>query len=114
LTVTLESALARRRLNDGKRVWYKSQKEHWRGWLLEYDGPGAYGRKTWNGRSAEYVYNHINCAPMVLWLGDACGVSRSKMKAAVRAAPKAGSNSSAQCAAIRREVPWTLIEECLS
>ena len=22
-------------------VWYKSQKEHWLGWLSEYDGPGA-------------------------------------------------------------------------
>ena len=114
MTVALEHALANRGRNGGKRVWYKSQKQHWRGWLLEYDGPGAYGRKTWKGRSAEYVYNHINCAPMVLWLGDACGISRRKVKAAGRAALKAGPNSSAQCAAIRREIPWAFIESRIS
>jgi hypothetical protein len=54
-------------------VWYTSQKEHWLGWLSEYDGPGAYGRKRWMGRSAEFVYNHINCPPMVVM---ACGSSR--------------------------------------
>ena len=25
-------------------VWYPNQKEHWLGWLREYDGPGAYDR----------------------------------------------------------------------
>ena len=42
-------------------TWYRSQEEHWRGWLADYDGPGYYNRKDCN-RSAEFVYNHINCA----------------------------------------------------
>ena len=38
--------------SDG--VWYKSQKEHWLGWLTEYDGSGAHNRKTQRGRSAQF------------------------------------------------------------
>jgi len=64
VTVSLERDMARRRAS-GNPVWYQSQKEHWRGWLAEYHGPGYYGRKN-SRRTAEFVYNHINCAPMVL------------------------------------------------
>jgi hypothetical protein len=31
---------------DNPRKWYKTQKEHWLGWLGEYDSSGAFGRKT--------------------------------------------------------------------
>src|SRR5216683_7276557 len=58
-------------------VWYRSQKEHWLGWLSEYDGPGAYGRKTSVVRSAEFAYNHVVCPPMILWLGETSGVKPS-------------------------------------
>lgn len=27
------------------RAWYDTQKEHWLGWLADYDGPGYYGRQ---------------------------------------------------------------------
>ena len=29
---------------DRDGVWYRTQKEHWLGWLSQYEGPGAYGR----------------------------------------------------------------------
>jgi hypothetical protein len=66
--------------DESDRVWYTSppQKEHWLGWLREYDGPGAYSRQNAD-RSAELVYNHIVCPPMVLWLGEASGVPKSKV-----------------------------------
>ena len=37
-------------LNDGRAE--RAQKEHWLGWLGEYDGPGHYGRQTWEDRRA--------------------------------------------------------------
>lgn len=47
-TERLEASLRLRRA--GRDVWYASQKEHWLGWLGEYDGPGYYkgptGRET--------------------------------------------------------------------
>ena len=64
LTIRLERSLAT--ADPSRRPpWYRSQKEHWLGWLREYDGPGYFGRRDW-GRSAEFVYNHVVCPPMVL------------------------------------------------
>lgn len=56
------------------RVWYMTQKEHWLGWLREYDGPGAYGRIAGKQRDARFAYNHIVEPKMLLWLIEAAGV----------------------------------------
>ena len=90
-------------------VWYQHQKEHWLGWLGAYDGPGAYGRKVHSGRTAEFVYNHIMCPPMILWLGEAVGIGNKVMKQAVTACLEAGRTLPKQCGAIRSHVPWSMI-----
>ena len=84
ITSGFERELERRGMWSANN-WYHSQKEHWLGWLSEYRGPGAYGRKNGN-RSAEFVYNHIVCPPMVLWLGEALGVSKERVAKAKSAA----------------------------
>jgi hypothetical protein len=86
ITASCARALVESGVWSDEGVWYKTQKEHWLGWLSEYDGPGAYSRKSWSGRSAEYVYNHINCPPMLLWLAEAAGVSKRHVLTAKRAA----------------------------
>jgi len=53
-----ERELVARGIWSANGVWYTSQKEHWLGWLSEYNGPGAYDRKIWRGRSAKFAYNH--------------------------------------------------------
>lgn len=53
-------------------VWYSSQKKHWLGWLSQY---------PW-GKSAEFVYNHLKCAPMLAWLAEATGVSKVELTSA--------------------------------
>ena len=109
VTTRFERVLMARKQWNTKGVWYKSQKVHWLGWLSEYDGPGFYNRQ--NGkRSAEFVYNHINCAPMVLWLGEVSGISKTKVSEAKRAALSARGTLSSQCAAIRKVIPWRIIE----
>lgn len=85
--------------------WYKTQKEHWLGWLSEYDGPGAYGRRSDNKRDAEFAYNHIVEPKMLLRLIEAAGVRSDLVNAARRASTKAGALQ-AKSAAIRRHVPW--------
>jgi hypothetical protein len=62
-----------------------AHKHHWLGWLKGYKGPGYYNRKNWH-RSPEFVYNHINCPPMVLWLAEVSGAPRSKLAEAKKAA----------------------------
>lgn len=103
-----------RRISRGgmKVVWYANQREHLLGWLSEYDGPGYYGRSNWS-RSAEFVYNHFQCAPGLLWLAEAAGVPRFALMKAKEAVLAARENSAAQAGALRRVLPWPLIEALL-
>ena len=98
---------AHKRLAINRDPWYKSQKEHWLGWLKDYDGPGFYHRKTHAGRDAKYIYNHINCSPMLLYLPEALGVPLELIQKAFRAVIEANQPSMArQCGIIRRVIPF--------
>jgi len=95
-------------------AWYSSQKEHWLGWLAEYEGPGAYGRQTdKRGRDAEYVYNHIQCAPMLFWLIEALGFADIELDKAHLAVAEAPKRNASQCAALRKVVPWERVATAL-
>jgi hypothetical protein len=113
ITTEFESVLERRGTWSSNRAWYTSQKEHWIGWLSGYHGPGFYGRKDWR-RSTDFVYNHIVCPPMVLWLGEASGLPKKRIAEAKESALSAGPHFARQCAAIRRIIPWEMIEIRLS
>lgn len=89
-------------------VWYKTQKEHWLGWLKEYDGPGYYSRVPDMNRTAEYAYNHIVEPKMLLYLLGAAGVDAKLVTAATRAVRRSRTMME-KSAAIRRLVPWRVI-----
>lgn len=91
-------------------AWYSSQKRHWLGWLDEYNGPGAYGRKIQTGRDAQFIYNHIQCAPMLFWLAEALRFSKVSLDAAEQAILAAPRCNASQCAAFRSVIPWSEIE----
>jgi hypothetical protein len=118
LTMAFEDAWAARWASDagdeGRPVWYTSQKEHWLGWLSEYEGPGAYGRKAGSSRDAQFVYNHINNAAMLVWLAEASGLPEATVLVAQRAALDAGPNFSSMCAAVRRVIPFAAVENALA
>lgn len=98
-------------LKINRNPWYKSQKEHWLGWLKDYDGPGFYKRKTHAGRTAKYIYNHINCSPMLLYLPESLGVSESLVQKAFQAVVDANQSSMArQCGMIRKVIPYDVVE----
>jgi hypothetical protein len=92
-------------------VWYRTQKEHWMGWLREYDGPGAYGRKHAK-RSAEFVYNHVVNPLMLIYLAEASGLDPALLRCATGDALKRRSMP-AMSSAIRRVIPWTIVETAL-
>ena len=102
--------------SDDPRVypkkWYTTQKEHWLGWLREYHGPGAYGRRPGTRRDAEYVYNHVVEVGMLLWLIDSAGVESMVVSAARQSAAK-GTTLAQKSAAVRRLVPWVEVENVL-
>jgi hypothetical protein len=113
VTESYGKALTARGIWNGNDVWYGSQKEHWMGWLAGYSGPGFYGRKTWSGRTAEFVYNHIGCPPMLLWLGEASGIPKKDLLAARRSALSGRPGRARHCALIRKAIPWSAVEERL-
>lgn len=96
MTTDFECILAKDSTWSRAGAWYKTQKEHWLGWLAEYRGPGYYGRKN-SHRSAEFVYNHIVCPPMVLWLAEASGIPKPMVAKAAQAALSARSTLAARC-----------------
>lgn len=111
ITARFEAAILAR--NDRKKDnWFGSQKEHWLGWLAEYNGPGYYGRKAWDV-TAEQVYNRVVNPSMLLWLAEASGVDRALVEHASKAALAAPSKMPAQSAAIRKTIPWTNIETAI-
>jgi hypothetical protein len=86
-------------------------KQHWIGWLAQYNGPGYYGRKNSN-RDARFIYNHINCPPMLIWLAETSGVPKLLIAASCRVASGVENETSA-CATIRRVLPWEIVESAL-
>jgi hypothetical protein len=95
-----------------RRAWYENQREHWLGWLKDYDGPGYYGRSNWEV-DARSVYNRVGNPAMVLWLGEASGVPTAIVKNASADGLKLRGSFSRQCRAIRALIPWDLVAEHL-
>lgn len=94
------------------RVWYTTQKEHWLGWLREYDGPGAYGRVPGKQRDTKFAFNHVVEPKMLLWLIEAAGVSKDLTEAAQRASDE-GASLMQKSGAIRWVVPWTVLFDAI-
>ncbi len=95
-----------------KKVWYRTQHEHWLGWLRAYSGPGAYQRKDWS-RSAEFVYNHIVNPQMLVYLAEAAKIPRAKLTQAMSEALANRSTMSSMSSAIRRVIPWPVVHAAL-
>lgn len=87
------------------RAWYRSQKEHWLGWLAEYNGPGAYGRSNAE-RDACFIYNHIQCAPMLFWLSEVLETPTDILNETFDAVVAAPNRGAQRCAALRKHLSW--------
>lgn len=82
------------------------------GWLFHYNSPGAYGRKVTHGRDAKFVYNHVVCAGLLIYLARASGVSRPLVRQAEHSAASAATEM-ARAGAIRRVIPWNRVQQAL-
>jgi hypothetical protein len=97
------------------RTWYKTQKEHWIGWLSEYDTPGAYGRKCCQNRDAKFAYNHTMCPEMLLYLIKAIPVSSELIETVEKEYKNEANWTSLPkiVGAIRKIVPWQVISQTI-
>ena len=97
---------------DAPRKWYKTQKEHWLGWLGEYEGPGAYGRKVGVKRDARFAYNHVVCPELLMYLICAIPLGQDHIEAAKKAYDR-GLSEMEKSGAIRKIVPWSEIYQAI-
>lgn len=109
VTRSVQRALAH---GQEREVSYRTQKERWLKWLSGYR-PGYYHRVNWD-RPPKFIYNHLEYVPMLLWLAEAAGVPRFALMKAKAAVLKAGPNDASQAAALRRILPWCLVEALLN
>lgn len=91
---------------------YRTQKEHWIGWLSEYDGPGAYGRQTGVKRDAKFAYNHVVQPELLLYLAKASGVNPKLFRAADLAFAQEKTLMQ-KAGAIRAIIPWETVAAAL-
>ena len=98
--------------------WYRSQREHWLGWIaLAEQAQRAKGEDP-NGVAAKKRWSNLGCAPMMFWLAEAAGVFDAALSQAERNAETAADASRvdgpAHGKAIRAAIAWTEIEARLS
>jgi len=96
-----------------KGVWYRTQKEHWLGWLRHYHTPGAYNRQGSKNQDAKFFYNHIVNPEMLLYLIKAIPLKSDLIQAAEKAYLDAGKTMMAKSGAIRKVVSWSIIYNAL-
>jgi len=85
---------------------YQTHRDHWIGWLQEYDGPGFYGRSSWDV-DARSVYQRLNCGQMIVWLHEAAGESPVLIRTTIREMEARGNGRAQTEAKIARTYhPW--------
>ena len=109
ITAELTSHLWNLDPNDPAGIKLPNLKKHWLGWLDTYEEL-EYPRRKDSIRTAQFVYNHLLSPSMALWLGEASGVSETVVRHAMKAACSVQPNPATRCAAIRKIIPWKIIE----
>jgi hypothetical protein len=92
---------------------YRTQKDHWLGWLQPSSGTGTYARRSGNDRGARHVYGQIGEPLMLLWLASAAGVRKEVIDHA-EAAASTTQNLRSKCGKIREHIPWFEVAAALS
>ncbi|WP_170339676.1 hypothetical protein [Ruegeria arenilitoris] len=97
------------------RAWYANQKEHWIGWLADYEGPGAYVKVPNGNVAAENVYRRMVCTPAIFWLVvQSASIGRTATQALVTSILADPNAAMARHSAwIRRTVPWDSVQSAL-
>jgi len=66
--------------------WYRSQHEHWLGWIVVHEYKAQKRGGTPDSMSAEKLWSGLHCIPMMFWLAEAAGMEQSVLDAAELAA----------------------------
>lgn len=98
--------------------WYRSQKEHWLGWLLAKECEARSRGLGASSSSAKTRYQFILCSPAIFWLAECAGVPGHRLDEAEAAAECAaainGRDGHPHGALMRMALPWPLLASAMS
>jgi hypothetical protein len=84
---------------------YATHKDHWIGWLEEYDGPGYYSRSNWDV-DARTVYQRLNNGNMIVWINEAAGESPTRIRLTIAKMLQGGPRKQMMAMIARSFLPW--------
>jgi hypothetical protein len=114
-TVALEQEI---RIGTGFHgKWYRSQKEHWLGYVGYKRALWAAQGKNYNLERAQGHWSRTHCFPMLFWLAECAGVDSIILEtaevAARRVAAVTGSDHPSHGKAAREVLPWLLVQRAI-
>ena len=125
--IAAQSAIAARtdRLEKQIRIgvgfhgkWYRSQREHWLGWIVAKERMALQKGENPDAIVARKRWTNLNCIPMMFWLAEVAGVPDEVLTGAESAAVEAAAINDKDCQqhgkAMRVVLPWTGLEPYLA
>lgn len=97
--------------------WYRSQREHWLGWLVAKDCEARAKDKNPTEIDAKARWQHLLCSPLMYWTAECAGVARERLDAAEVAATEAAKindkDGQPHGTMMRAVLPWQIVEEAI-
>jgi hypothetical protein len=94
--------------------WYRSQKEHWLGWLGFQECQCLLKDQQLSNAPAEPIWNRLKCSPAMFWLAEGLGVRQSLLEEAKAQALSASllnsKDGSPHGTFMRSALPWPTID----
>lgn len=97
--------------------WYRSQREHWLGWLAAKRIEAELKGEDPASLKARAVWQRLKCMPMMFWLAEAVGLNSTLLDQVEEAASTAAEENGKDCAmhgkVIRGYLPWAEMESAI-
>lgn len=97
--------------------WYRSQREHWLGWIVRQEYIAIESGKDVGAITARRRWSGLNCIPMMFWLAEVAGVPDEQLSEVESAARDLAQRKPHDCPehgkGIRQVLPWKVVEQCL-
>jgi len=97
--------------------WYRSQKEHWLGYVGYKRALWATQGKNYDMEKAKSNWRRTHCFPLLFWLAECAGVDSDLLEraevAARTVATVIGSDHPSHGKAAREELPWLVVQRAI-
>lgn len=97
--------------------WYRSQREHWLGWLVAKDCEARAKGLDPAQINAKVRWQHLLCSPAMYWVGECAGVSEERLTQAEAMATEAADiknkDGHPHGTMMRKALPWETVQSAI-